>query len=67
YTGYTKDLEERLGRHQRGSVPSTRERRPLELETYFAFSSENQDRNFEKYLKTGSGRAVMNKRFFKRD
>jgi len=67
YTGYTKDLADRLSRHKRGSVPSTKNRRPLELETYFAFSDKYQALEFEKYLKSGSGRAVMNKRFFRRD
>ncbi|MEM9544820.1 MAG: GIY-YIG nuclease family protein [Bacteroidota bacterium] len=66
YTGYTKDLRDRLSRHSRGSVPSTKDRRPLKLETYFAFSDQYQAIQFEKYLKSGSGRAVMNKRFFKR-
>ena len=42
YTGYTKDLNDRLSRHKRGSVPSTKNRRPVELETYFAFSHQSQ-------------------------
>ena len=66
YTGYTQDLNDRIARHARGSVPATKNRRPIKLETYFAFSDQNQALEFEKYLKTGSGRAVMNKRFFKR-
>jgi len=66
YTGYTKDLTDRLSRHKRGSVPSTKNRRPLDLETFFAFSDQYQAIEFEKNLKSGSGRAVMNKRFFKR-
>ena len=66
YTGYTKDLLDRLSRHHRGSVPATKNRRPLSLETYFGFSDQYQAIEFEKYLKSGSGRAVMNKRFFKR-
>ena len=67
YTGYTQDLEKRIQRHNRGSVISTKNRRPVSLETYFAFSDQYQAIKFEKYLKTGSGRAVMNKRFFRRD
>jgi len=67
YTGYTQDIDDRLDRHKRGSVPATKKRRPLKLETYFAFSDKYQAIDFEKYLKTGSGRAVMNKRFFKRE
>lgn len=67
YTGYTKDLNDRLDRHKRGSVPATKDRRPMELETYFAFSDQYQAIQFEKYLKSGSGRAVMNKRFYRRE
>ena len=67
YTGYTKDIIDRLERHKRGSVPSTKNRRPIDLETYFGFSNQQQALEFEKYLKSGSGRAVMNKRFYKRE
>lgn len=66
YTGYTKDLLDRLNRHQRGSVPATKDRRPIQLETYFGFLNQYQAIEFEKYLKSGSGRAFMNKRFYKR-
>jgi len=66
YTGYTANIHDRLDRHKRGSVPSTKNRRPITLETYFAFSNKYQALEFEKYLKSGSGRAVMNKRFFTR-
>ena len=63
YTGCTADLEDRLNRHHRGSVPSTKNRRPLQLVTYIAFSDKYKAFEYEKYLKTGSGRAVLNKRF----
>lgn len=62
YSGCTADLEDRLARHQRGSVPATKDRRPVQLITYIAFSDKYQAFDFEKYLKTGSGRAFMYKR-----
>lgn len=62
YTGCTKDLEDRLARHNRGSVPATKDRRPLELVTYISFSDKYKAFAYEKYLKTGSGRATMYKR-----
>ena len=65
YTGYTKDLQDRLNRHHRGSVPATKNRRPLELITYLSFSDQSQALSYEKYLKTGSGRAVLYKRFWR--
>ena len=34
YTGCTKHLDERLARHQRGSVPATKERRAVESASY---------------------------------
>ena len=67
YTGCTKNLDDRLSRHSRGSVPATKNRRPVQLETYIAFSNKYQAFDFEKYLKTGSGRAFLYKRFFKKD
>lgn len=64
YTGYTKDLNERLKKHDKGSVPTTKNRRPVKLVTYIAFTDKNKAMQYEKYLKTGSGRAVLYKRFW---
>ena len=65
YTGHTANLDDRIDRHQRGSVPATKERRPIQLITYLVFSDQYQAIEYEKYLKTGSGRAVLNKRFWR--
>ena len=65
YTGHTKNLEDRMSRHHRGSVPATKDRRPLEMITFIAFTNEYQAIEYEKYLKSGSGRAVLKKRFWK--
>ena len=62
YIGSTKDLKDRLKRHQSGYVPATVQRLPVELLSYFAFSTESTASNFEHYLKTGSGRAFLKKR-----
>jgi putative endonuclease len=61
YTGCTDDLKERLTRHQKGNVPATKERLPVKLISYFAFSNKYTAFNFEKYLKTGSGRTFLKK------
>ena len=61
YTGCTDNLKERIERHKNGYVPATKKRRPLKLETYFAFQDKYKAFNFEKYLKSGSGRAFINK------
>jgi len=59
YTGCTSDLDDRLHRHSSGHIPATKERRPVELEAYFAFKNKYTAYEFEKYLKTGSGRAFL--------
>ncbi|OJI09541.1 hypothetical protein COT69_00375 [candidate division WWE3 bacterium CG09_land_8_20_14_0_10_39_24] len=61
YIGCTNNLEERLNRHNKGEVPATKSRLPVKLTTYFAFSDKYKAFNFEKYLKSGSGRAFINR------
>jgi putative endonuclease len=43
-------------------VTHTRKYKPWRIETYIAFSDEKRAFAFEKYLKSGSGRAFANKR-----
>jgi predicted GIY-YIG superfamily endonuclease len=62
YVGYTSDLKDRLSRHQKGYVPSTKNLRPVKLLTYISFMDKYKAVAFEKYLKTGSGRAFLRKR-----
>jgi putative endonuclease len=62
YTGCTSDLRERFERHNKGHVPATKSKIPVELLFYCAFKEKNKAFEFEKYLKSGSGRAFMNKR-----
>jgi predicted GIY-YIG superfamily endonuclease len=54
-------LEERLERHNHGYVPATANRLPISLEFYFATPDKYKAFEFEKYLKSGSGRAFINK------
>lgn len=63
YTGCTQNLEERLLRHQKKQVLYTSTRLPVKLITYIAFSDKYKAFEFEKYLKSGSGKAFSNKRF----
>jgi putative endonuclease len=62
YTGCTGDLRERFARHSKGHVPATKSRIPVTLLFYCAFDNKSMGFAFEKYLKSGSGRAFMNKR-----
>jgi predicted GIY-YIG superfamily endonuclease len=62
YTGSTKDLKARVAKHNGGDVPHTAKFRPWRLKTYLAFSDEQRAIEFERYLKTASGRAFAKKR-----
>jgi putative endonuclease len=61
YTGCTEDLKDRIDRHQKGNVSATKDRLPIKLISYFAFSNKHTAFNFEQYLKPGSGRAFLKK------
>ena len=61
YKGCTSNLDERLKLHQNGKVPSTCDNLPVELVFYAAFPNKSRAFEFEKYLKSGSGRAFTNK------
>jgi len=62
YIGCTDDLKDRLARHQKGQVPATKSRLPVKIDFYFAIEDKYKAFEFEKYLKSGSGRAFINKR-----
>lgn len=61
YIGCTDNIEERIIRHQKGYVPATAKRLPIKLTMYTAFENKYTAYNFEKYLKSGSGRAFLKK------
>ena len=62
YTGITDDLKARLSVHNTGAVTHTAKHRPWKLKTYAAFSEEDRATAFERYLKSGSGRAFAKSR-----
>ena len=62
YIGVTGDLRARLAKHNAREVPHTSKYAPWAVKTYIAFSDESQAFEFEKYLKSGSGRAIAKKR-----
>ena len=57
YVGCADNLKDRLNRHQKGNVPATANRLPIKLDFYFAIGDKYKAFEFEKYLKSGSGRA----------
>jgi len=63
YIGCTDNLRDRFDRHKNGYVPATVSRRPVSLEFYFAIDGKYKAFEFEKYLKSGSGRSFVKKHF----
>ncbi|MBV9044932.1 MAG: GIY-YIG nuclease family protein [Alphaproteobacteria bacterium] len=64
YVGFTADLKKRLKSHDEGASIHTRKYKPWKLVTYMAFDDERRAREFEFYLKSGSGKAFANKRLW---
>lgn len=62
YIGVTGDLKARFRRHNSGQVSHTSKYLPWRVKTYVGFSDEERAISFEKYLKSGSGRAFARKR-----
>jgi len=63
YFGSTNDLRLRLKLHNSGEIKSTKPHIPWKLVWYGAFGTEKESRDFEQYLKTGSGKSFAYKRF----
>jgi len=62
YVGFTQDLKKRLANHNSGTTEHTKKYLPWELIMYLAFSNKIKALEFEKYLKSHSGRAFRDKR-----
>jgi putative endonuclease len=61
YIGLTDDLRKRIKIHNAGRVPHTSKWKPWRLKTYVAFSDRARAVNFERYLKSASGRSFVKK------
>ncbi|MGA1237593.1 MAG: GIY-YIG nuclease family protein [Limisphaerales bacterium] len=59
YTGHTTDLHQRLQYHNSGKVPQTSKFTPRVVRSATAFRERARALAFERYLKTGSGRAFL--------
>lgn len=66
YTGFTTDLKKRVQEHNKGQSFATKPYVPWKLIYYSAFETENLAKEFEVYLKSGSGKAFLNKRLIKK-
>ena len=61
---YTTDVKERLKTHNSGGSIYTAKYKPWKLIVYIGFLEKEKARKFEQYLKSQSGRAFANKRFW---
>ena len=62
YVGRTQDLHARLKKHNAGEVPHSAKFRPWKIKTAIAFNESKRAVEFERYLKSASGRAFAKKR-----
>ena len=62
YVGLTDDVEVRLENHNQSRVPHTSKFRPWRLKNMIGFADPDKAVAFERYLKSGSGRAFAKKR-----
>jgi predicted GIY-YIG superfamily endonuclease len=63
YVGLTSEVNARLRDHNMGRCPHTATRRPWQLHVVIEFSDEQRAARFERYLKSGSGRAFAKRHF----
>lgn len=59
YVGFSTDLKSRIQAHDWGDSKHTSKFKPWKLVCYLGFDSERSAKEFEYYLKTGSGRAFL--------
>lgn len=61
YVGLTDDLQDRLTKHNNGEISHTVKHKPWRIKTAVAFTNRDRAAAFERYLKSGSGRAFAKK------
>ena len=59
YKGMTQTLEKRIDQHNKGENRSTKSYKPWKLVYSKGFVELQEARNYEKYLKSGVGRAFL--------
>lgn len=63
YIGQTDDVAQRLYVHNTGGSSHTAKYKPWKLIASISFETKEKAIEFEQYLKSGSGRAFIKKRF----
>jgi putative endonuclease len=60
YVGCTNDIQRRISDHNSHKVHFTKDKTPVSIHVYIAFTDKYKAYEFEGYLKTGSGIAFRN-------
>ena len=63
YTGCAQNVEKRIQEHREGRVQFTKSRLPVRVLVMIRFEDRLNAFQFEKYLKSGSGRAFLKRHF----
>ena len=63
YVGRTGNLKRRILEHERGQVASTKQRRPLTLIGYEAYSVTTDADRRERFLKTTEGKRLLRQQY----
>ena len=64
YIGVTSDFNQRLKYHNAGKSIHTKKHKPFKLIAAFSFTDTQRANAFERYLKSGSGRAFAKRHFW---
>ncbi len=67
YVGYTNNLSKRLNVHNSGNSSHTAKYTPWKIITYVAFTDQYLAIELEKYLKTSSGKILLNRRLINKN
>lgn len=59
YVGLTNNLERRIKQHNQGKERTTRAYKPFKVIKTYSFGSRQEARNFEKYLKSTTGKREL--------
>lgn len=63
YIGSTRNLENRIQRHNDGKVKSTKGYKPWGLMEHFTFPTRAEAMRYEKFLKTGQQKEILRKKY----
>lgn len=63
YVGYTRNIKDRLIKHNEGGVHYTAKYKPWKIKNAISFIKKEKALAFEKYLKSHSGRTLAKKHF----